>query len=180
MKLSKNSEGFELISILLIVVLVGIIAGTGWFVYNSKKAVTKTVSTPSYSTTDSKQAKSNTKKSVITTTYSKAPKALQTVIAAKDANCFKDGKFATAGGDYVDADVLYIPETAAFVNLCDHYEIYSYTAGNWSYDLGGQMEPYCADLVKFKIPAALITAVNKGTTAQCTDEKTQALKTYTD
>ena len=61
MKLSKHQQGFAAVEAILIVIVLGIIGFTGWFVYHSKQSTDKTLNQASTTTQTAGQKKSSLK-----------------------------------------------------------------------------------------------------------------------
>ena len=70
MKMLKNQTGFSVIEALLILVVVGILGFTGWFVYHSKQATDKTLANTGNSNVQTKQSTTEQNKKTATTVQS--------------------------------------------------------------------------------------------------------------
>lgn len=199
-KNSNNTKtyqrGFGAAGALAVIVILGIVGFTGWFVYHSNKETNDTLSqtvgpdtkTPTTPVTDS-AAPPPPSNAVQKITYSKAPKALQTAILAEtmsaSAACVKDGAIVDADGKATDQDVNYAANGFAETGIgCDGSAatIFAKAGSVWKKVGSTQFEYKCADLKQYNVPVAFVQAVSPDPTkpVECisADPNATAPETY--
>jgi hypothetical protein len=157
MKLSSNQSGFTVVEGIAIIVIVAILGFTGWFVWSSQKATSKTLSDTNKSATAQSTKKIVTKEpiaalskaptkyddpTVLTTIYENAPAALKAAIKHtaldKYGNCLqeKNGSLIKTNGNALQTGIFYKPDQVAQTGLgCEpgfsDFYLYVYSGGEW-------------------------------------------------
>jgi Tfp pilus assembly protein PilV len=172
-----NQAGFSALEAVLIIVVLGIVGFVGYYVYHSNQSTNKIYNQAS------NEAQSNPQKSAaspVKTTYSKVPKALQTVIladtTAQSPSCVSGGKLVDIDGKATDQSVEYDASGFAVTAIgCDSSAatLYVKTGATWKNVESTQFGFSCDILKQNKVPVALIALEGNSTTApQCSNGTT--------
>ncbi len=177
----SNQRGSGVVAFLLVLVIVGVIGFTGWYVWHSKQATDSTVqqtnAAAQSTAADAKKAETGMKDASVVELrkYSTSPAELQAAIlnytksAAPD--CVMDGKIVDADKKVYDQDVQYSGSGSAITGIgCDGSSATLFvkrTAGQWEMVEKTQLGFSCDTLKTNKVPAKLLTL--QGGDAQCSD-----------
>ncbi len=200
-KQQKLQQGFGAAGVVALIVIVGIIGFTGWFVYHSSQKTNDVLSqttgpdtsTPSTPVSDSAKPPtpaSNANVSPVKTTFSKVPKDLQDVIfgytKVKAPSCVKGTDIVDLDGKPTDQDVSYTinaDKGSAFTGIgCDggSVNLFAKSDGKWQQIAGTQLAFDCDTLKTHDVPSALLEVAFAGqdSPSQCLDGQTQTVVAY--
>jgi hypothetical protein len=168
-----NQSAFTAVEGILILVIVAIIGGTGFFVYDASKKANNTLtsaakvaqSTPSK--TGSSVQTIALDSSVHLVTFTKLPSNLQKAVITH-ASCVANGQLTNEDGSAATAaNNTYVANKAAFIAECQTKALYTYTSGNWQFVSQTQFGFNCSDLQKSNVSTAL--AIPSLPNDQCLD-----------
>lgn len=169
----KNNKGFALLEGLLILVIIGILVGTGWYVYQAHNKTTDSLTNADAANSSTVNYSKNAPESTSGTgayagwsTYTFAPENLKlkfpsdmniekpTTITGDDPTGASKGVYATAlaNGYHIQMELLTNPSSnSAFVNLNDATKVTAFTSQGAQYyvvnDGNGLEISSCADKV---------------------------------
>lgn len=180
----QKQSGFAVLEALLIVIVLALIGGTGYYVWHSRQSTdtvlqgTRIVNDSS-SATKTAKAKSTVVKKV---TFAALPSALQNAAVKQAPDCYNGQGVRVMDGGNVDtsSDVYYISNRAAMFATCSAVSIFAYDKGAWVHVSTGQDSPNCANLQKYAVPASLLVDYTQGKlnaagSAECFDANNKAI-----
>jgi hypothetical protein len=164
----KSQKGFAALAGLLIIVILAIIGGTGYYVWHSKNQAdsaydktanqsVKTIKTPtSRSLVESANA--------VKTTFLKLPANLQETVITQDQSqapeCLSSGKLMDTSGRVYNPNVTFAPIGAAIVPIgCDGALVGLFAVdkdGHWQYVESTQTNFSCEGIATNPIPRKLL------------------------
>jgi hypothetical protein len=172
-RMKKNQEGFSVVEGLLIVVIVGMLGGVGWYVWHSQQQVDKTYSQTSNSSVAPKKVSAQPKtqstspapvvpvEEVSSSTFSKIPADLQAAIISvfkkEVPNCVKaDGQINDSPDKRVDYDTLGFAGTGIGCYGGGSWGIFAKVSGNWQFLAKTQFGFDCSLLNQYHYPRKLL------------------------
>ncbi len=167
MLIPKKRTDNKLLKIILLLVLVGIIGGTVWYIKNTQQAVDETSKATSAAAQTSTTQTSST--AIEHTKLSQVPIELQKAVydytAVHDAPCVKNGQIIDFNGNPIDNDVVYDAKGFAETGVgCDSPSatLFALTGTSWKQIDRTQSAFSCAILRQYKVPLSFLEAVQTG------------------
>ena len=172
----RRQAGFGVVAVLALVIIVGIIGFTAWFVTASSKKASSTLELTTKTNTNAPAAgtklsdpsmpSSNKADDTIQKiTLSKTPKDLQTaIIAATPPDCVKNGQVVDGSGKVTDQDVVYVATGFAKTGVgCGEggsATIFAKSSSTWQKVGSSQFQFVCSALQKYKVPTSFMQAID--------------------
>jgi hypothetical protein len=179
-----NQSGFSIIEAVLLLVILAIIGGTGYFVWHTKqntdKSLTNTAkSAPAISKskdTNASNGKVDISLPIVTTTYSKVPASLRKAIfdytKQHVAACVKGNTIVDYNGQSTDQSIVYWSAGWAETGVgCDGgaATVFAQNTDNWQEIAATQDRFSCEQLELYMTPPKFLAAIMPDKSIRCID-----------
>jgi hypothetical protein len=179
----KLQHGFTVAEALLIVIVLALVAGTGYYAWH-KSHKPKAPATQSASTA-TKTTDANAQVVVSQRKFSALPANLQQAIVTfteqRASGCVKNGALVDMSGKQTDPEVSYATNDTAIAGIgCDSpaATLFVQQGNSWKEIESTQFAFSCAALKQYEVPASLLVLDQSIGPAQCVSSSNGSLQTY--
>lgn len=177
----KKQSGFAILEIIVVFVVIGVMAGTAYYVGSHRQPTKKTTNTAVTEQAAKTAASPKPKQSfafgsVYETSLSQVPQALQSTIVdatTKDsAHCVKNGEIVDAKGNPVDKQLQYMPDGFAETSIgCRDAAstLFVFDGAEWE-EVGATTSLYeCRILEQYQVPMKFMEAIDSRRPVKCVE-----------